>query len=171
MRVPPLAESWISSVSPSSYCFDLLEHRQDIAAELLGVLRHRKVPEPFHDLDLRPLDGGCGSQRVLGRAGEAVFAGEQKQRTGRGVDRADPRPQVAVDPIEVEVAFEHAGSALHIMPERLAPPCVGPAGRDEPRNKGRADLTAMDIWPVQPARIVPGRLEVGRLETDQGAEL
>ena len=46
----------------------------------------------------------------------------------------------------------------------------GALRRDQARDQGGADLAAMNVRPVQPRRVVPGLLEVGGLEGDQGAE-
>src|SRR5262252_1101515 len=63
---------------------DLVEHRQDVFAELRRVLAHREVADLLHD---RHLDAGNlpgGAQRVLCRAGEVVLAGQQVEGTDLG---------------------------------------------------------------------------------------
>ena len=79
--------------------------------------------------------------------------------------------QVAVDAIEIEIALEHAGAALHVHPQRLVAADRRAVRRDQAGDQRGADLAAMHVGPVQPRRVVPGLLEVGGLERDQGAEL
>src|SRR5260370_41526661 len=64
---------------------DLRQHRQDVLAELRWVLAHREVADFLHDLNLDARDLPGRAQRVLGRAGEVGFAGQQAERAGLGV--------------------------------------------------------------------------------------
>jgi len=92
---------------------DLLEHGQEVAAELCGVLAHREVADLLHHRHPRALDLGRRALGVGRRAREVVLAREQVQRTGPGVDLADTVSKVAVRAVEEEIALEHAG-----------PPCM-----------------------------------------------
>ena len=87
-----------------------------------------------------------------------------------GIDGADLRPQIAVDAIEVEVALEHAGAALLVHPQRLVPRHVGALRRHQTRDQRRADFAAVHVGTIEPGGVVPGLLEVGRLQPDQRAE-
>src|SRR6201999_4351104 len=95
---------------------DLLEHRRDVFAELGRVLAHREMPKLFHDGDLAAWNTARRPQRVLRRAGEIIFAGEQIERTDLGVDLLDPSAQVAVDAVEIQIALEDAPTALLVAP-------------------------------------------------------
>ena len=66
---------------------DLRQHRQDVFAELRGILAHREMADFLHDLHLDAGNLAGRAQRVLGGAGEVVFAGQQVERADPGVDR------------------------------------------------------------------------------------
>src|SRR5580692_5205581 len=99
---------------------NLIEDRRDVAAKLFGVLAHRKMTELLHDGDAGALDRCSRPQRIVRRAGEIVLAGQQIERTGAGVDPLNAAAQVAIDPVEVKIALEHARSALHVAPQGFA---------------------------------------------------
>src|SRR5262245_61710365 len=149
---------------------DLVEHGQAEASELSWILAHGEMPELRHDRDVRARNGGSSAQRILRRAGEVVFAGQQIERAGTGVDGTDLGAKVAVDAVEIEIALEHAGAALPIHPQRLVAGDVWALRRDQARDQRGADLPAVHVGPVEPGGVVPWRLEVGGLEPDQGAE-
>ena len=70
----------------------------------------------------------------------------------------------------MQVAFEHARAALHVVPDGL--PAVGLRGSrsDQAGDHGAAHLPAVHVGAVQPVEIVIG-LGVGtRLQADEGAE-
>ena len=71
-------------------------------------------------------------ERALGGAGIVVFAGEQIKRAALDVDLADAAADVAVDGVEMQVAFEHAGSALHVVPQRFPALGLRRGRRDQP---------------------------------------
>ena len=58
-----------------------------------------------------------------------------------------------------------------VHPQRLVPADGRALRRDQAGDQRGADLAAMDVGPVQPGGVVPGLLEVGGLERDQGTEL
>src|SRR5678816_739581 len=101
---------------PSAVGADLLQHRQDVASELGGVLAHGEVADLPHGRDPCALDLGSGALRVLGRTREVVLAGQQVERTLRGIDLADAIAEIAVGPVEEEIALEDAGAAHHVHP-------------------------------------------------------
>src|SRR5260370_23912641 len=117
--------------------------------EYLRIFAHREVAEPLHDGDLAARNAAGDGKRFLRGAGIVVLAGQQKQRAAFGVDLRDPAANVAVDLVEIEVAFENAGSALHVMPQRLPALLVGRIGTDQPGDDGGGDLAAMYVAPVQ----------------------
>ena len=110
-------------------------------------------------------------QRVLGGAGEVVLAGQQIERADAGIDRLHLLAQVTVDAIEIEIAFEDAGPALHVHPQRLVAADRRALRCDQAGDQRRAHLAAMDVRTMQPRRVVPGLLEVGGLQGHQRTEL
>ena len=92
---------------------------RDALAELRRVLAHRKVPELLHDRDLRARDTSRRAQRVFGRAGEVILAGQEIERADGRIDFLDAPAQIAIDPVEIQIAFKYPGPALHVVPERL----------------------------------------------------
>src|SRR6202040_1756801 len=98
-------------------------------------------------------------------------AREQIERAKARVDGAHAPAEIAVDAVEMQVALEHAGTALHVHPERLPACDLRALRREEPRDQTGADLAAMDVGPMEPSRVVPRRLEIRGLETDERAEL
>ena len=112
----------------------LIQDRQDVFAELRRVLAHREVADFLHDRHL--------GARDLARRCAACPRACRRSRTRRSAGRAgrpwcrssDLLAQVAVDAIEVEIALEHAGPALHVHPQRLvARRRAGCAARSGPR--------------------------------------
>ena len=59
---------------------DLMQNRRDVLPELRRMLAHRKVPELLHDRHLRTRNASRRAQRVLGRAGKVVLAGQEIKR-------------------------------------------------------------------------------------------
>src|SRR5450631_2501793 len=100
--------SGVASPPQRSSAFDLLQHRQQVFKKLRRVLAHRKMPEAPHDGDFAPLDAACHAERFLRGAGIVVFAGQQKQRAAAGVDLRDTASYVAVELVEIQIAFEDA---------------------------------------------------------------
>src|SRR5262249_13215781 len=139
---------------------DLLQHRQEIPAELVRVLAHREMAELAHHRHLRARDLRSGAPRVVWRAGIIILTGQQIERTTGGIDAGDLGAQSAVDPIEMEVSLEHAGTALLVHPECLVPRRLRTLRGDQPGDQRRADLPAMDVGTVEPGRVVPGCLEI-----------
>src|SRR5450631_1017038 len=99
--------SGVASPPQRSSAFDLLQHRQQVFKKLRRVLAHRKMPEA-PDGDFAPLDAACHAERFLRGAGIVVFAGQQKQRAAAGVDLRDTASYVAVELVEIQIAFEDA---------------------------------------------------------------
>src|SRR5882724_2051039 len=99
---------------------DPAENRGDVAAKLFGVLAHRKMTELLHDGDAGAVDRGGRPHRVFRRAGKIIFTGEQIKRTHTGIDVLDPAAQIAIDPVEIQIALEDARPALHIGPQGFA---------------------------------------------------
>src|SRR4051812_45811658 len=90
---------------------NLFQHRQQILDEPGRVLAHRKMPEALHDRRFRA--GALRHvERGLGGAGIIIFAGQEIKRRGAAVDLVDPAADVAIDLVEMQVALEHAGTAL-----------------------------------------------------------
>src|ERR1700738_4850973 len=87
------------------------ENRRDVSAKLFGIFAHRKMAEPFHDGDAGAWNGSSRPHRVFRRAGKIIFAGKQIKRTDTGIDLVDPAAQVAIDPVEIQIALEDARAA------------------------------------------------------------
>lgn len=149
---------------------NLFEYGDDVFTELGGILAHREVAYLFHDGHLHTGDGARGAQGVLGLAGKIVFAGEQIKRAGCGVDPIQLSPQVGVHPVEIEVPPKYAGTALHVLPEGLMAVLVGALRGDQAGYQGSTDFAPMHIAPMKPACVIPGLLEVGGFEADQGSK-
>src|SRR5260370_5825331 len=128
------------------------------------------MSELLHDGDTGAGDRGGGPLGIFRRAGEIILAGEQKQRTYFSIDLLDPAAQVAVDSIEIEVAFKYAGTALLVGPQRLGPRTGRALRRDQAGYQRGADFASMDIGAIEPCGVVPWRLEIGGLEPDQRTE-
>ena len=149
---------------------DLGEDRFEVGQEQIRVLAHREMPEFLHDRDLGAGHGARHRQRVLGRAGIIVFAGQQVQRALRRVDAVEFAAHIAVDAVKVQIAFEHAGAALHVVPQRFPALGLGRLRRDETGHGAGRDLAAMHVRAVQPARVVI-RIDMRRaFEPDQRPE-
>src|ERR1700689_4628377 len=128
------------------------------------------MTELLHDGDMSALDGSPRTDRIPRRAGKIVFPGKQIKRTGGRVDPFDAAAQVAIDPIEVKIALEHAWPALLVAPQCL-PACDFRALRgDQAGHQRRPDFATMDVGPVEPGGVIPRRLKIGGLEPDQSAE-
>ena len=149
---------------------NLVEHRPQMPEEGVRVLAHREVAEALHDRDLRAADARRGGLGVLRRCGVVVLAGEHVERAHGGVDRTDPLAEVAVDLVEVEVAGEDAGSALHVMPDRLPAVLVGAERRHEPVGDRAARLSAVHLRVVEPGGLVVALDVGGRLQADERAQ-
>ena len=128
------------------------------------------MAEAGHDLDAGAGDRFGGADRVFRGAGIVVLPGQQVERAALGVDQVRPVAVIRILPVEVEVAAEHAGTALEVGPEGFPAMRLRRLGRDEAGDHRGADLAAVHVGPVQPGRVVPRHLVVGRLEADQGAE-
>jgi len=88
----------------------------------------------------------------------------------RGVDAVELATQIAVNAVKVQIAFEHAGATLHIMPQRFPTLGLGRLWRYEAGYGPGRDLAAMHVWSVQPARVVV-RIDMRRaFEADQRPE-
>src|SRR4029078_9686078 len=95
---------------------DPVEDRRNVTAKLVGILTHWKMTELLHDGDAGAGNGGRGSLRIFRRAGEIILAGEQKQRAYFSIEPLDLPPEIAVDPVKIEVSLEHARPALLVGP-------------------------------------------------------
>src|SRR5205807_9893145 len=93
-------------------------------------------------------------ERALGGAGIIVFAGEQIERATARVDLIKLARNVAIGHVEVQVALEHAGPALHVVPQRFPAAFGGRGRRDKPRDDASRYFAAVHVGPVQPAHIV-----------------
>src|SRR5262245_66359729 len=82
MSEPPVwsGQSWNSPVRRLARRTDLVEHRSETGAEGLGILAHRKVPEPLHDRHLRAADACRRRLRLLPSGVVVVFAGDNVAR-------------------------------------------------------------------------------------------
>src|SRR3954452_20992271 len=98
------------------------------------------MTELLHDNDTGAGYRGGGPSCILRRAGEIILAGEQKQRAYFSIDLLDPAAQIAIDPIEIEVAFENARTALLVSPQRLGPRTGRALRRDQARYQRGADF-------------------------------
>src|ERR1700730_4934660 len=147
-----------------------LEDWRDVATELRRIFAHREMPELLHNDDFGTVDSSCRAHRILGRAGEIILAGQQEQRAPAGVDRGNPPAQIAVNPVEIQIALEDAGPTLLVAPQRFPPRGVRALRRDQARDQRRADFAAVNIGTVQPGGVVPWRLKVGGFEPDQRLE-
>ena len=107
---------------------------------------------------------------VVGRAGVVVLAGEQIERAFAGVDLGHAAAHVAVGGVEVEVALEHAGAALHVVPDRLPAVGLGRGRGDQARDHAAAHLAAVHVRAVQPVEVVVGIGVGAGLQPDEGAE-
>ena len=123
----------------------------------------------LHDRRLRA-GAARDFERALGGAGIIVFAGEQIERAAPRVDVVELVGDVAVDHVEIEIALEHAGAALHVVPQRFPAAVIGRGRRDQPRHDAGGHFAAVHVGAVQPARVVIG-IDLGRgFEPDDGAE-
>src|SRR5262249_6124814 len=102
--------------------------------------------------------------------GIVVFAGEQEERTALYVDLVDTITDVPIDHVEVEIAFEHAGSALHVVPQCLPALGGGRGWRKEARHDAGANHAAVHVGPIEPGKIVVGIGMRRSFEADKGAE-
>jgi hypothetical protein len=64
------------------------------------------MAEALHDGDLAALNAVGDRERFLRRAGIVVLTGQQEQRAALGIDLADAASDVAVELVEIEIAFE-----------------------------------------------------------------
>src|SRR5688572_29100987 len=119
------ASSWIAGSSPAmtaersrstSDASNLLQHRQQIGDELRWVLAHRKMAEPLHDGRVRA-GATADIERCLAGAGIVVLAREQIKVGLAPIDLVDLVADVAVNLVEMKIAFEHAGPALQVVPQ------------------------------------------------------
>ena len=107
------------------------------------------MAETVHDGQFGPVDHRCGIARSLGRARMVVFSGQHEDRAFRGVDLAQALGHVPVHGVEVQVALEHAGTALHVVPERLPAVLYRRAWTDQSPAIGRTELATVDVRLVQ----------------------
>ena len=82
----------------------------------------------------------------------------------------DAAADIAVELVEIQIAFEHAGAALHVMPQRFPALVVGRIGSDQAGDDGGADFAAMDVGTVQEIQVVIGIDMRAGLQADDGAE-
>ena len=97
---------------------NLAQNGRDVAAKLFGIFAHREVAEFFHDGDPGAADRRRGPPRVVRGAGKIIFAGEQIKRARAGVDLLKATAQIAIDPVEVQIATG-AGVKSMILPPRM----------------------------------------------------
>jgi hypothetical protein len=76
------------------------------------------MSELLHDGDAGTLDRRRGPPRVVRGAGEIIFSGEQIKRARAGVDLLKAAAQIAIDPVEVQIATG-AGVKSMILPPRM----------------------------------------------------
>ena len=128
---------------------DIGEDRFEVGEEQIRVLAHREVAESFMIVTLAPGTGArslacppaCRSNRTRRSAGRA---GIGRCRCG------DAAAQIAVDAVKVQIAFEDAGAALHVMPQGLPALGLGRLWGDEARHGAGRELAAVDVRAVQP---------------------
>ena len=127
------------------------------------------MPEPLHDRGFR-----AGALRHIERAFAGarivVFAGEQIERRGAPVDLVHLVADVAVHLVEMQVALEHAGPALQVVPQRFPAVVVGRGRRDQPRHHAGRHLAAVHVAAMQPVHVVIRRDMRRGLQPDDGAE-
>src|SRR4051812_728841 len=111
------------------------------------------MAEILHDHGLR-----AGATRdlegALGGAGIIVLASEQIERAAARVDLVELARDVAIDHVEVQVALEHAGPALHVVPQRFPAAFLRRGRCNQARHDAGRDLAAVHVGPMQPAHIV-----------------
>src|SRR5579871_3412430 len=95
---------------------DLIEDLRNVATKLRRVFAHRKMAELLHDGDLGAPDGSGGTDRILRATGKIVLPGKQIERTSGGVDPLEAAAQLAIHPVEVQIALEDARPALLVAP-------------------------------------------------------
>src|SRR6478752_4456355 len=81
------ASSPASPCSASADGGDLLEDREEVGAQLLGILRHREVADAGHHCERRTADRLVGLTAQLGAAGPVVLTAQQVHLAARRVDR------------------------------------------------------------------------------------
>src|SRR3984893_5444846 len=128
------------------------------------------MPEALHDGDFAPPDAAGHAERFLRGAGIVVFAGQQKQRAAAGVDLRDTASDVAVELVEIQIAFEDARTTLHVVPQRLPARRIGRIGPDQSGNDGGTDFAAVDVGTVQEIQVVIWIDMGASLQADDGAE-
>ena len=84
----------------------LVQHRQDVLAEQGGILRHREMANARNHGCLRSLDASRRGLGALRRAGGIVLAGYEIDRARSCIDPWRAVVEIAVVPIEIEVALE-----------------------------------------------------------------
>src|SRR5262245_6501212 len=149
---------------------DFLQHRTQVGEKPRRVLAHGKMAEVFHHRQLGALDARRKVARIGGATGIVVLPGQQIERAGLGIERAQPAPHVPILRIKVKVTFEDAGAALHIVPNRLPALARRGSGGNQPRDDGAADLPTMYVRSMQPVEVIVGLGVCRRLQADQGAK-
>ena len=87
-----------------------------------------------------------------------------------GVDLCDAAADVAIELVEIQIALEDAGAALHVVPDRFPALAIRRIRPDQAGDDGAGDLTAMHVRPVQEIEIVIGIDMRAGLQADDGAE-
>src|SRR4030088_2255416 len=129
------------------------------------------MTEALHDGGFAAGNAVRNAKRFVRCAGIVVFAGQQKQRAAARVDLGNATPDVAVELVEIQIAFEDARAALHVMPQRLPSLVVRRIGPNQSGNDGGADFATGDVGTVQEIQIVIGADVRTDLKADYGAEL
>src|SRR5262245_24964793 len=101
------------------------------------------MTELLHDGDAGACDGGRGALCVFRRTGEIILAREQEERAYFSIDLPDLSPEIAVDPVEIEVSLEHPRPALLVRPQRLGPGTGWALRRHQAGHQRGADFPAM----------------------------
>src|SRR5690606_15096956 len=112
------------------------------------------------------LDAAGGLLTIFGRAGVIILACEDVERAFGSIETSNFIANIAFGPIEIEIALEHAGATLLVIPERLLNTFGRTLGSHHTRDNRRADLAAMHIGTVHPRAVVPRLVIIRALDAN-----
>src|SRR5690606_21228337 len=106
----------------------LLQHRDKVLPKPIGVFRHRKVAEAFHDAEPGTGDALGQAPGRGGRRGVIVLPREQIERATGGVHLGADDGSVPFPAVEMQVSLVNAPPALAVQPPAAAAVKLGTGG-------------------------------------------